>query len=55
MDKPASLITTDVDFDRDGIQTGTLRVPYSHNRSAYGHIPIPLMVARKGDGPTVLL
>lgn len=55
MEKPASLITTDVDFNRDGIQTGTLRVPYSHNRSAYGHIPIPLMVARRGDGPTVLL
>src|SRR5262249_26826412 len=36
-------------------QTGTLRLPHSHNRSAYGHIPIPLMVAKRGDGPTVLL
>jgi predicted deacylase len=52
---PDSLITTDIDFERDGIQTGTLRLPYSHNRSAYGHIPIPLMVAKRGSGPTVLL
>src|SRR3954471_18085660 len=52
---PASLITTDIDFERDGLQRGTLRLPYSHNRSAYGHIPIPLMVAKRGTGPTVLL
>jgi predicted deacylase len=52
---PASLITTDIDFERDGVQTGTLRLPYSHNRSAYGHIPIPLLVAKRGKGPTVLL
>jgi predicted deacylase len=50
-----SLITTDIDFERDGLQTGTLRLPYSHNRSAYGHIPIPLLVAKRGTGPTVLL
>jgi predicted deacylase len=52
---PDSLITTDIDFERDGLQTGTLRLPYSHNRSAYGHIPIPLLVAKRGTGPTVLL
>jgi predicted deacylase len=52
---PDSLITTDIDFERDGLQTGTLRLPYSHNRSAYGHIPIPLLVAKRGKGPTVLL
>jgi predicted deacylase len=55
MTDAASLITTDIDYDRDGLQTGTLRVPYSHNRSAYGHIPIPLTVAKRGSGPTVLL
>lgn len=55
LENTRSLITTDIDFDRDGVQTGTLRLPYSHNRSAYGHIPIPLMVAKRGDGPTVLL
>ncbi|HEY6194272.1 MAG TPA: succinylglutamate desuccinylase, partial [Candidatus Eisenbacteria bacterium] len=51
MQNAGTLITTDIDFARDGIQTGTLRLPYSHDRSAYGHIPIPLMVAKRGDGP----
>jgi predicted deacylase len=54
--KPAdSLITTDIDYEREGVQTGTLRLPYSHDRSAYGHIPIPLMVAKRGAGPSLLL
>lgn len=48
-------VTTDIDFDRDGIQTGCLQVPYSHDRDAYGFVPVPLMVARNGEGPTVLL
>lgn len=51
----ASLVSTDIDYARDGLQTGTLRVPHSHNRSAYGYIPIPIMVAKRGSGPTVLL
>lgn len=50
-----SQVTTAIDFERDGIQTGCLQVPYSHDRDAYGFIPVPLMVARHGDGPTVLL
>jgi predicted deacylase len=52
---PSTLILTDVDYERDGIQHGNLMVPYSSNRSAYGRIPIPIMVAKRGDGPTVLL
>jgi len=36
MQNAGTLITTDIDFERDGIQTGTLRLPYSHDRSAYG-------------------
>ena len=55
MQNTETLITTDIDFEREGVQTGTLRLPYSHNRSAYGHIPIPLMVAKRGEGPTLLL
>lgn len=50
-----SLIQTTVDFDRPGFQAGTLRVPYSHDRSAYGHIPIPIAVLKGASGPTVLL
>jgi len=52
-----SLIAADVGFERTGFQTGTLRLPRSHDRSAYGHVPIPLAVlnAGTGTGPTVLL
>jgi predicted deacylase len=50
-----SLITSTVDFDRDGLQHGHLRLPHSHDRSAYGHIPIPVCVAKRGHGPTALL
>jgi uncharacterized protein len=55
MQNADSLISTDIDYARDGLQTGTLRVPHSHNRSAYGYIPIPIMVAKRGSGPTMLL
>lgn len=55
MSTQRSLVTASVDFDRSGVQCGHLRVPHSHNRSAYGHIPIPIWVARSGDGPTILL
>lgn len=55
MDQRRSPVTADIDLDRDGIQTGRLRIPYSQDRDAYGFIPVPLMVARRGEGPTVLL
>jgi len=51
-----SLISATVNFDQlDSVQRGCLRVPFSHDRSAYGHIPIPVWVAQRGTGPTVLL
>lgn len=55
MAQPRSLIQCTIDFDTPGFQTGTLRVPYSHDRSAYGHIPIPIAVLNGSPGPTVLL
>ncbi|MDE3155955.1 MAG: succinylglutamate desuccinylase/aspartoacylase family protein [Acidobacteriota bacterium] len=55
MAETPSLITTDLAFDADGVQHGVLRLPHSHDRSAYGFVPIPLTVARHGEGPTVLL
>lgn len=50
-----SLITTDIDYDREGFQGGALRLPYSHDKSGYGYIPIPIAVLRRGTGPTILL
>ncbi len=56
MTRPSrSPVVATVDYERDGVQHGVLQVPYSWDRDAYGHIPIPIMVARNGDGPTVLL
>jgi predicted deacylase len=49
------MVTSTIPFDRSGVNFGHLRVPHSVNRSAYGHIAIPIAVAKDGDGPTILL
>ncbi|NNE52067.1 MAG: succinylglutamate desuccinylase [Sulfitobacter sp.] len=48
-------ITSEVDFDAGGKQTGYLRVPHSIHRSAYGWVAVPITVIRKGDGPTLVI
>ena len=55
MSKPASRIHSEIDFEREGRQTGFLRLPHSVHRSAYGWIPIPAGCIRNGEGPRVLL
>jgi len=55
MTKPASRISSEVDFNRDGKQVGFLRLPHSVHRSAYGWIPIPVACIKNGEGPRVLL
>lgn len=55
MTSPRSLISATVDFDKEGFQTGVLMLPYSHNTSAYGRIPVPIAVLKQGEGPTVLM
>lgn len=44
-----------VDFHRDGVQHGFLKVPHSHDASAWGAVMIPITVIRRGDGPVALL
>ncbi|MCC3304288.1 N(2)-acetyl-L-2,4-diaminobutanoate deacetylase DoeB [Sneathiella sp. HT1-7] len=51
----ASPISATVNYEEDGVQHGFLKLPYSHDGSAWGSIMIPITVARNGDGPTVLL
>jgi len=51
----ASSITATVDFEKDGRQHGFLKLPYSHDDSAWGSIMIPITVVRNGEGPTALL
>jgi N-alpha-acetyl-L-2,4-diaminobutyrate deacetylase len=54
MTRPSSISPT-VDFDRDGVQHGFLRLPYSRDDSAWGSVMIPICVIRNGSGPTALL
>lgn len=55
MHAPENPIHAEVDFDAPGRQTGYLRVPHSVHRSAYGWIPVPIVVINNGPGPTILL
>ncbi|TCG04154.1 succinylglutamate desuccinylase [Paraburkholderia steynii] len=48
-------IWSPVDYARDGKQVDCLRLPISTDTSAYGWIPIPVIVLKNGDGPTALL
>ena len=48
-------ITATVDFDRDGVQHGFLKLPHSRDDSAWGAIMIPITVVRRGAGATALL
>ena len=50
-----TLIHSEIDFDREGKQTGFLRLPHSVHRSAYGWIPIPIVMFKHGEGPTTLM
>ena len=52
--KPSPISPT-VDFEKDGVQHGFLRLPYSRDDSAWGSIMIPITVAKNGNGPTALL
>ena len=45
-------IVPEVDFDKNGTQHGFLRLFHSTHASAYGFIPIPIVVIRNGSGPT---
>ena len=48
-------ITASIDFELDGKQHGFLKLPYSHDDSAWGCIMIPVTVIKNGSGPTALL
>ena len=55
MEKRANPMSATVDFERDGVQHGFLRLPYSRDDSAWGAVMIPITVAKNGNGPTALL
>lgn len=49
-----SKISFDIDPDIDGLQHGTLGVPWSRDESSWGSIQLPVTVIKNGSGPTVL-
>src|ERR1700742_1541010 len=52
---PPSPVTATVDFERDGVQHGFLRLPYSRDDSAWGSVMIPITAVKNGEGPCALL
>ncbi len=44
----------EVELEKTGRHFGEMFVPYSHDRSAYGRISVPVAVVRGGPGPTLL-
>lgn len=48
-------ITPTIDFETDGVQHGFLKLPYSHDASAWGSLMIPVTQVKRGAGPTALL
>ncbi len=50
-----SPISSSVDFEKDGVQHGFLKLPYSRDDSAWGAVMIPITVVKRGQGPTALL
>jgi N-alpha-acetyl-L-2,4-diaminobutyrate deacetylase len=44
----ANPISATVDFERDGVQHGHLRLPHSRDDSAWGAVMIPIAVAKNG-------
>jgi predicted deacylase len=55
LDPRPSLIWTDIDYDRDGKQSGYLGVPQSTNSAGWATVLVPVIVIRNGPGPTALL
>ncbi len=48
-------IKSTINFAKDGIQHGYLKVPYSSNKSAWGAVMIPITQLKNNSGPTALL
>lgn len=53
-DAARSRLIPEVDFNVEGRQNGFIRLFHSVHGSAYGFIPIPVVVLKNGDGPTAL-
>ena len=52
--KPSPISPT-IPLDQDGTHHGFLRLPHSHDASAWGNLMIPISVIKNGNGPTALM
>ncbi|HEY0918902.1 succinylglutamate desuccinylase/aspartoacylase family protein [Devosia sp.] len=50
-----STVSTNIDFDKPGKQTGFFNIPHSPHEDAWGATRIPLCVIKNGEGPTAIL
>ena len=50
-----SIVSSDIDYARDGKQVSFLRVPQSFNTAGWANYFIPIAVVKNGVGPTALL
>ncbi|MEM7172719.1 MAG: N(2)-acetyl-L-2,4-diaminobutanoate deacetylase DoeB [Pseudomonadota bacterium] len=50
-----SPVSCTIDLDQDGVQHGFLKLPHSHDVSAWGAIMVPVTSVRNGNGPVALL
>lgn len=48
-------VFTDIDWNKDGKQVGTINLPHSPDDDAWGVIPFPAASIRNGTGPVVVL
>ena len=55
MTEKISKLQTNIDYEKNGKQTGFIRLPHSVHRSAYGWLPIPVACIKNGNGATAIL
>jgi predicted deacylase len=53
--RPLSRLTTEISLDGRGKRHGYVRVPLSSHESAYGFVPVPIVVIAGAPGPTTVL
>ena len=49
-----STVFTDIDWDKNGKQIGTLNLPHSPDDDAWGVIPFPAASIKNGNGPVAV-
>ena len=51
----STTVFSDIDWERDGKQVGTIYLPHSPDDDAWGVIPFPAASIKNGQGPVVVV